>query len=100
MHDNIPAVGRGVRRSYEELMDLKRSMQFLGVARVDDHEAISQRLAEDAIKKVSSFVFTVLHFKKMTEVRPGKLEVKSISSVKAPRWKVSSSVQIATALGI
>ena len=88
-NDNIRTVGRGVR-SYEKMMDPKRSMRFLGVAPVDDHEAIRQRLQlETPQRRCSSF------FSWMTEVRPGNMNGKSISSVKA-RWKALSSVLLAT----
>jgi hypothetical protein len=44
-HDSIPTIGHA--RSLENMVDSTRSVQFLGVARVDDPEAMSKRLAED-----------------------------------------------------
>ncbi len=66
-HDNTPAVGRV--RSYEEMVDPTRPMQFLGVARVDDPEARSQSLAEDATKKGFKLLVSVLQLDDETETR-------------------------------
>jgi hypothetical protein len=72
-HDNVPVVGR--IRSFEKLVEPKRSMSLLGVARVDDPDAVSQTLAEDVSKKAFKLLVTIHQMDSEGETRRYECQV-------------------------
>jgi hypothetical protein len=54
---------------FENLVDLTHSVQFLGVAHVNDSELMSRRLAEDVTKNAFKLLVTVFQLDDKMETR-------------------------------
>jgi hypothetical protein len=72
-NDNIHVVGQV--RSFENLVDPTRRVQFHGVALVDNPSVLSERLAEEVTKKAFKLVVSVLQLDDQEEVKSYECQV-------------------------
>ena len=75
-HDNVHMVGRV--RSFERLVEPRRSMAYFGVAHVDDPGVMSKTLAEDVSKKAFKLIVTIRQMDNQGESRKYECQVSLI----------------------